>query len=54
MVQMVGRGPNRNVDGDRFSLELPTNCDSVIACDRIDLDVYDGSLHGWILGAESR
>jgi hypothetical protein len=54
MVLMVGGGSNRNVDGDRISLELPMNGDGVIACDGIDLDMYDGCLHGRILRAESR
>jgi hypothetical protein len=58
MVLMVGGGSNRDVDGDRISLEPPTNCDGVIACDGfvacdgIDLDMYDSSLHGRILRAE--
>jgi hypothetical protein len=54
MVQMVGGTPDGDVDGDRFSLELPTNQERVIVCDRIDLDMYDGSLHRRILRAEQR
>jgi hypothetical protein len=52
MVHVVGGSPSCDVDGGRLSLELPTNHECVVTTYGIDLDVYDGSLHRRILGAE--
>jgi hypothetical protein len=52
MVHVVGGGPSCDVDGGRFALELPTNHECVVANSGVDLDVYDGSIHRGILGAE--
>jgi hypothetical protein len=54
MVHVVGGRPGCDVDRGRISLELPTNDQCVVATCGIDFNVYDGSLHGRILGAHKR
>jgi hypothetical protein len=49
VVQVFGRSPNGEVDGDRLSFELPTNLESIVACDRIDFHLNDSSLHTGIV-----